>query len=201
MPNWCYTRLTINNENKNELKEFENKINKWTSYNYTENGFGLNWLGNIVGNSGVGTVSENKDTDLSCRGSLIYMENFGDQLVIDTETAWTPKMQMWIKLLEKYLPDAELIYQAEECGMALYLTNDPALVGKYGVEIFNFEEELEDFETNDSFSEEALITILQDLLKTKETDIKELLNIFKKSKFSEYMIIYKWDFAEPEEFE
>ena len=201
MPNWCYTQITINNENKEELKHFENLLNDWTSHNYMENGFGLNWLGNIVGNSGIGTVSESKDTDISCRGSLIYMENFGDQLVIDTETAWAPKLRMWIMLLDKYLPDAELIYQAEECGMALYLTNDPALVGKYGLEIFNFEEELEDFETDDLLSEESLIATLQDLLKTKETDIKALLNMFEKSEFSDYMVIYQWDFADPDEFE
>ena len=100
MPNWTITRITINHDDGNKLKEFEKLINEWTSKNYMENGFGLQWLGNIVGNSGIGTIDKNLETDLRCRGSITWIECEGNQLLIDTETAWVPMLKMWIKLKE-----------------------------------------------------------------------------------------------------
>lgn len=192
MPNWCYTKITINHDDELRLKELENLIEKWTSHNYKENGFGLNWLGNIVGNSGIGTVDKNPETDLRCRGSLIYMENMGDQLVIDTETAWSPMLKMWTKLLEKYLPDAELIYEAEECGCGLHSTNNPCMKDCYIIDSWD----IDDIETDWEASEETVIKTLQKLLNTDETDIDKLIDMFEESEHSDNMSIHKWDFDE-----
>lgn len=195
MPNWCSTTITINCQNEQKLKRFEEKLNEWMKG--TENGFGDAWLGNIVINSKIGTVNENSETDLRCRGSVVYMERFENQLVIDTETAWSPMLQMWQKLLEKYLPDAELIYSAEECGCGLYCTNDIELAGRYRIEIWG--------NINISYdncwdaSEKEVIGFLQKLLKTSETNLDVLMSELKKSKFVDDIYIHQWEYTSVDE--
>ena len=192
MANWCFTKITINHEDESKLKELERLINEWTSKNYKENGFGLNWLGNIVGNSSIGTVDENPETDLRCRGSLQYMECIDNQLIIDTETAWSPMLKMWQKLLDKYLPDAELIYTAEECGAGLYSTNDPCMQGCYYVDNWNIKDVDSDMEASETY----VVEILQKLLETDESDVEKLIGMFEDSEHSDNMSIHKWDFDE-----
>lgn len=191
MPNWCWTRITINAD-RNRLKSFENKLTEWTSKNYKENGFGLNWLGNVVGNSQIGTVDENKDTDLRCRGSITYTDNLGDQFVIDTETAWAPMLKMWAKLVEKYIPNAELIYTAEESGCALYSTNDLQYKDKYIIDPWDIDDMEPDYEA----SKELVVSVLQDLLNTTETDIDNLLDLLSLSSYSDKIGIHAWEFQE-----
>lgn len=190
MPNWCQTRLTINHENTSKLKEFETLIDKWTSKNYIPNGFGLNWLGNIVGNSGIGTVDEGEDTDLRCRGEIIDTEVRDKQLVIDTETAWSPMLKMWTKLLEKYLPGAELIFVAREDGNCFYSTNDPYLKGRYVVDACLFDGVDSDYEASEDYVRE----ILQELLKSDDDDVPRLLKRFEKSEYKNKLYIDPWEF-------
>lgn len=52
-------------------------------------------------------------------------------LRIETTTAWVPMLKMWKRLVEEYLPDAEIVYACEETGGKIFLTNDPVLVGTY----------------------------------------------------------------------
>ena len=188
MPNWCLTRITINHDNELKLKELKKLINKWTENNYKENDFGLCWLGNIVGNSGIGTVDENPKTDLKCRGMLDYMEFYNGQLLIDVETAWVPMFKMWTKLLEKYLPDAELIYSAEEYGNGLYCTNDPRLKNCYIIDVWDMDDIESDWEASESYVRKTL----QKLLNTNKTDVDELLAMFRCSAYSDNMSINKW---------
>lgn len=193
MPNWCLTRITINNENQTELERFNELLDRWISKNYKENGFGLEWLGNIVGNSGIGTVDENKDTDLRCRGRLTYSEVVDDgQLIINTETAWCPMLKMWVKLLEKYLPNAELIYEAEECGNGIYSTNDPYMKGLYIIDCWD----IDDIDSDWEASEETVIKTLQKLLDTNVTDVDKLLKYLRDSEYDDKISIHKWDFDE-----
>lgn len=201
MPNWCNTTITINNKNEKELKDFESKIKEWTSHDYKENGFGLKWLGNIVGNSGIGTIDENQDTDLSCRGWLTDIDNLGSQLLISTETAWVPMLQMWVKLLEKYMPEAELIYQAEEPGLQMYVTNDSSLESTYVLDIFDPVDKLEEIESNWEIDGNSLKEILQDLLETKEDNLDKLISLFKESDYGEHANISEWEYVESYEFD
>ena len=190
MPNWCDTVITINSGDEDRLKEFDKLLDKWTSKNYMENGFGLNWLGNVVGNSGIGTVDENSDSDLRCRGSILSKELYGDRLTVITETAWNPMLKMWTKLLEKYLPDAELTYTAEECGNGFYSTNDTHLDGLYVIDCWD----IDDIESDYKASEGVVKELLQKLLNTTETDINKLLVLLSKSEYRDKISINKWKY-------
>lgn len=190
MPNWCFTKITINHWDQRGLERLDALLDEWTSKDYKENGFGLEWLGNIVGNSGIGTITEEGKATYSCRGRMTYKDLADNQLLIDTETAWSPMLKMWIALVERYLPDAEIIYTADECGCGLYCTNDPTLENCYIIDSWDIDEVESDWEA----SEKTVIKTLQKLLNSKKRKIDALLKEFEDSEYSDGMSINKWDF-------
>lgn len=197
MPNWCSTRIIIKCNDEEKMKNFEEKLRELISHNYMENGFGLTWLGNLVGNSGIGTVDENKETDLRCRGSITYMEKFGEELFIDTETAWAPMLKVFVKLLEKYLPEAELIYEAEEPGCGVYYTNDPDLVGKYSLGAYG----CDDVNSAIDYNEEEVVNELKKIVKTESDNLDEVLKALWKSEFATDVWFYQWEYLPAEEWD
>lgn len=200
MPNWCNTQIEIKNENIGELQTFADKLEDWTSCNYIDNGFGLNWLGNVVGNAGI-------YEDVNCRGVVEYFYITDDSLIIDTETAWQPMLKMWELLLAKYLPEAILYFEAEECGFGLYATNKEDLEGQYLIGWVD--EDVPELEAFSAIVESGcrevttdfLIGALQNLLKSEEKDIKKLLEELNASDYSVSMSIYQWEASTPSDWD
>lgn len=198
MPNWCSTTIRIRHDDKNKLNNLYNLINEWKSKTAMANGFDTkyeSWLGNIVLNSGVGTVDTGKETDLCCRGAIVDILFDGGEITIDTETAWRPMIKMWIKVRDKYLPDAEIEYNAEECGNTIYQTNDNDLVGRYIVDPWDIDSVEYEFDA----SEKYVIEILQELLDTNENDIDVLMSMFESSTYTEVLSIHKWEYINENE--
>lgn len=200
MPNWCSTDITITG-GKKQVEFLHNKIEEWTSKNAVENGFGKYWLGNILINSGVISAEQlDKVPHPRCRGSLGFSDLNTDtepaELYIQTETAWSPMLQMWVEVLKKYNLDLEIIYTATECGCELYLTNDPCLSDKYVIDVFD---DIEGVESDYEATEQYVIELLRELLYTNEKDIKRLMRQFYKAEVSEKMSIHPWEYAEIEE--
>lgn len=193
MPNWCFTKIYIEHQDSTKLNELYNFLREWTSKNYMENGFGTNWLGNIVLGSGIGTVDTDKATDLSCRGTLDWYEVQDGELVIDTETAWSPMLKMWIKLIDKYLPGAKLFYTAEEEMNGVQCTNYPDLLGRYVIDYYGNE----DIESDWEASEDSVREILQKLLDTEETNINKLIEMAWDEDAE--VSIRKWEWADLDE--
>lgn len=194
MPNWCITNITIKHENVNT---FEKLLDDWTAKNYCENEFGLSWLGNILGNSGVDFMDEETEKfSVRCRGRICEYYVDGSELLITTETAWDPMLKMWYKIIDHYLPGAELIYTAEEPGMGVYQTSDPALEDCYLIDPLD---DLGDIEYNSEATKETVVETLQHLLTSEETDIDKLLEAFVNSDYKEKLIIHKWNYKEYED--
>lgn len=191
MPNWCYTNIQIHHESKIKLRRLMRKLEEWTSVNYAENGFGLEWLGNIVGNSGIGSwTNELNKKRFECRGRLDGYELMDGYISLSTETAWSPMLGMWYAIIDEYIPGAELYYTAEESGCGLYNTNDPDYEGKYIVDAWDI-----DIESDWEASEETVVEILQGLLNVKEDDVNILLNLFEEDEeLTDGMAIHKWDY-------
>ena len=188
MPNWCYTRIRVEDEKKN-LENFKSLVEKWTSHNFGKNDFGLNWLGNIVGNSKIGTIDTEDESFLACRGRLLEIEVHDGEMIIDTETAWGPMLKMWAILFEKYLPDAIFYYAAEEGGTGLYITDDPLMENKYVI----YSDGEDEIEYDSEATEETVVNILKECLKVKkEISLNNLLTILSEGDFP--ISINKWDF-------
>lgn len=126
MPNWCSTNMTIEGP-KAEIENIHQKIMKWTSRNYVENDFGVNWLGNVVVGAGFSYET------LACRGLITSMdeeitanlkkpETYYFQ--VQYESAWKDITETWKIILEKFAPNCEIYYVAEELGCEYFVTND-----------------------------------------------------------------------------
>ena len=209
MPNWCYTNITICHNDKDKLKAFFDKVEEWRQKPYLKNDFdtySLGWLGNIVGNSGLAEwkVKDNGREDfvpnISCRGSLQTFELIENSINIDTETAWGPMLEMWKLLCEKYLPGADIYYTAEESGNGLFQTNDPDVVGKYYIDVYDTPPDgLEDIDSEYEASLEYTVDVLQRILKTDESDIDILIDEFEMSDDQEWISVHKWETIEMNE--
>lgn len=126
MPNWCNTSMTIEGP-KAEIESIHRKIMEWTSRNYVKNDFGKNWLGNIVVGAGFSYKL------LACRGLISFMDEEitarQDEpgiyyFQVQYESAWTDINGTWETILEKYAPNCEIYYVAEELGCEYFVTND-----------------------------------------------------------------------------
>ena len=93
------------------------------------------------------------------------------------------------KLVEKFIPEAEITYTAEEHGCEIFYTNDPDLVGKYVVDSWT-----EDIESDWEMEEKTLIEILQKLMNTNETDIDKLSSLLYEGEYD--ISINKWEYKE-----
>lgn len=126
MPNWCNTSMTIEGP-KAEIENIHQKIMEWTSRNYVKNDFGKNWLGNIVVGAGFSYKL------LACRGAITYMDEEitarQDEpgiyyFQVQYESAWTDINGTWETILEKFAPNCDIYYVAEELGNEYFVTND-----------------------------------------------------------------------------
>lgn len=126
MPNWCNTSMTIEGP-KTEIENIHQKIMEWTSRNYVENDFGKNWLGNIVVGAGFSYKL------LACQGLISFMDEEitarQDEpgiyyFQVQYESAWTDINGTWETILEKFAPNCDIYYVAEELGNEYFVTND-----------------------------------------------------------------------------
>ena len=190
MPNWCYSNITISHYDEDRVKELHDNLVKWLNISMENNGFdngGKNpcWLGNIVLNSGINTDG------IRYRGSVIQIDLDGNEIKIQTETAWGPMMKMWQRIANNYIPSATIIYTAEEDNMGIFYTNDEAYRNLYLIDPYG----CNDIESDWEASESLVIEILQEKLNTDIGDITKLLEMFEDDDLSDEMSIHKWEFV------
>lgn len=141
MPNWCENSLTVTYKNyptKKEIKrleELKNAINNWSVLGNYQSGS----LINIAENARIGNIESLKT--INHRGEMISkpMIAYNNQLMFSFHSAWTPAMRMWIMIFDKYLGVGkyDIQYSAYEPGCQIYVTNNPEILGKYHVDIYD----------------------------------------------------------------
>ena len=134
MPNWCMTNYCFTG-NAHHIKKFHDALKEWTSKPGMENGFGDNWLGNILYHAGLGDLINCDDNSkrLRCRGTLYDLDyEYGnDYFYLTTETAWCPMPMMFQKVIDHLGYDIVFAYQSEEPNMGYYEIYDPHNIGTY----------------------------------------------------------------------
>lgn len=127
MPNWCYTQISVNCSSETKAQEIEKLFNEWLEKGKEDSDFKRNWIGSILKYSGLG--QPDSEGCPRCRGSIADINVEDNILSFYTETAWAPMLQ-WLKFVtDKYDPNAEIIYTAEEPGCGIYYSNDPTVIG------------------------------------------------------------------------
>lgn len=214
MPNWCFTQMIFHGEKK-DIEDFHNKIEEWTSKNYEENGFGVNWLGNVLHGAGLGHTIDSKTDGLRCRGDITFLgevETFEDSneatFNLDTETAWCPMTLMWNKVIEAMnYKSIGFSYMAEEPGCEIYEVYDPYgdFTEEYYIDIFadgedeNNKNLMKLFDLRYFNSEDDLKKSLQTLLETEEQDLNTLIKLAENYKFESedsYLYVHKYDYID-----
>ena len=125
MPNWCQNTTFIYGDKK-QLKQFQEMLEKQTSVNRDpkiENDWDEEWLGNVFYH--FYTKEEIEKYDIRCRGCFNYIEYNDDCIQMQYETAWSPNIESWERLLNDYFPKLKQATQAEEIGMSIYVVYDP----------------------------------------------------------------------------
>lgn len=122
MANWCYTDFTFTGKEE-EVRDFCNKIKSFISKERVQNGFGNDWLGNIVDGFG---FNWNK---IDCRGralSVTEVEKYLSEakFSVNVMTTWRPMIKMWDKIIEKYYPSVKYVFIAEEPGNEVFINTD-----------------------------------------------------------------------------
>lgn len=191
MPNWCFTQMIFHGE-KEEITDLHNKITEWTSKNYEENGFGVNWLGNVLHGAGLGDrIDSSSSKFLRCRGNITFfgeVETFKDSTEatfnLDTETAWGPMCLMWKEVIDAMgYKTVGFSYLAEEPGCEVYEVYDPYsdFLDKYHIDIYVDTADEENTELmrihdrRDYVDDNDLKEALQRFLNTEEEDLKTLI--------------------------
>lgn len=120
MPNWCISENYIHGP-KTEIDTLYGKITEFTKHNAKENDFGLNWLGNIILNSGFQTTDEDNENGFECKGSIVEYEIISeDVLGLFIESAYEQMNKIWLALIEKYAPNCKLHFIAYEPNNNIY---------------------------------------------------------------------------------
>lgn len=199
MPNWCNNNIVITHNDKDKIKALFEKILQWTSKNYEDNGFGENWLGNVV------LGSEIDSDNLDYRGLItcldfIDLKDGGGEINIFADTAWCPMVKMWQRVVDKHCPGADIRFSAEESGNGVYVTNDYDYANKYVIDIWgDIPDDFEDgWESMWEANEATVIDFCQKALKTDETDIEKLLEAVREL---DWVAIDKWECCEIEDCE
>ena len=199
MPNWCCNCEIIAGP-KEEVKKLRDLIEEWTSKNYVENGFGLEWLGNIVIGAGFTIYDDDPVNGFYCRGNLsdaLEIEEGKDgedwELHFQSLTACGPMPQMWYAIVAKYAPHCKYYYYSEEHGNQLYESNDVEhrfFPEEYFVDVMYYEddkapEKIKKYfpESSYEYSTEQIVSALQDILETDEENVDKLVDKFYEKDF------------------
>lgn len=197
MANWCSTSIVITNSDLEKIKNLSMEFDKAFESSKIENGFGNMWLGNILSHLGYEdeVVVHGR---IKCRGEVVYKKLLGNELRICTETAWVPMLEPFIKMVEKYAPDSDITYYAEESGFELFYTNDLSLVGRISVDVFEtLPEELAWLDAYDGEEAELLGKIAESMDWNVPED--EIENKISEEGLDELFALHKWEYAEVSE--
>lgn len=189
MSNWCFTSYTVT-KSKAEggieplFKFIEETINKEC---LTKNGFGNNWLGDLI-ERGLKTSYEEYD----CRGTVDYLEKCSEeQVIFETKSAWGPTPDMFFDLCKVFVPGAEITFTAEEPGMGEYITNDPVYNGLFIIDSSN-----DDIESNFEATERDVRDLVIKLA-GESPDWEKIENVIQALREGDYNIsINAWDYED-----
>ena len=113
MANPCSVYVNINASSEDLAVVLEEQIKLATAES--------RWLNKLLEHIG--------HSELPARGYVAWYERNEDSLFVQLECKWSPYLQALSAFVDHYDKDAEIIFQAEECGEEIYWTNDPTVSG------------------------------------------------------------------------
>ncbi len=163
MPNWCITRYKCCSQGDEAQQLYDiMKGLQDAEVSRLPNGFGTNWLGNLVDALGA------DPKEVGCRGSWNDLQLYEDCLSFYTETAWYRCTEVE-DLIRETFPDLNIYFMCEEPGMAIYETNDSS--GQYFPEEYIIEVEGEE----DYYTAASAIDMFSDFFDDNFESMKDVM--------------------------
>ena len=180
MPNWCVSWIDIEAPKASiDLlwPEFEQAL----SGNPYGTDYGTGWLGNLLGR--IGMLDERGGgCDMRYRGWVSDLERTGPtRIQLQTESAWGPHITCIKAFVDHYVDDAQVFYECEEPGNAVYWTNNPDTAGMVHIDCYDAEglpEELAPFEEHEDRERGWVIEALGRALDDESDDLDHLIASF-----------------------
>lgn len=198
MANRVDVDIFIYHEDILALKKFYDDLLKWSKSPTDSNS---QWIGHIINNSKIGSTNPQRDDYIFCNATveLILFSPEKKRIEINTVYDWNPNFEVWIKLKEKYIPEAEIKYEAwysEDCSRvtnvkeltSLYYL-DADYEGGYFVEPWNYL----------YVPEVIAVSLLKEILKTDCSDIKKLEEMA--AGCDDVYAFGKWEYIEIDEYQ
>lgn len=131
MPNWCNVNAYIKSTPE-EIEKIAAALKETMSIDLSEgNKDSRRWLGNLLCYTGMSEDDVDK-SGICCRGWVEDITRTHTDLIqMQFESAWSPQFGAFPPFFEYLGVHPEVTYTAEEVGMELYVTNDPAVVDTY----------------------------------------------------------------------
>lgn len=176
MPNWCFSNYSFQFDDERMAEKFEELLKKATDssnpVNLKGQGFGSNWLGNILivcgypvsyktdsawGEQVIIGDDEHKAPLYDYRGSISYFGRSGDTVTVDLETAWAPMpgvlatalYSIGLTFSEGMFDDVTIQWSSEEPGCGYfggsdseYCDGDIRAYAEIPMELYNDDEKL-----------------------------------------------------------
>jgi hypothetical protein len=171
MPNWCYTDYVIEGDDPNEVADLYQKLESLEQMEKSpvENGFGKNYLGNVLHLFGKGWM------EMDCRGLFYDLDLIDGHIRFRTETAWSDCSELWVFVCSRY-KTLRHYYRAEECGCCYFVTNDAD--GKYFPERYEFYAMNSDCESLET--KEEVLKLASEKLHRKFSSVEKVMAAIKK---------------------
>lgn len=169
MPNWCTTSYTIDGDKK-QLKKLYNVLLAAENPAFKVFSDFDCWLGNIPILLGENPLDGK--TNWECRGWIECMyKDSNDVIHLSTESAWSPSVKMFNRVVDDYFTGIDFTYTAIEPGMELYMTNDTTYEDCWHCEM-RFKDGTEIY---DDYKVDVLKWIIEEKINKKFENIKDAI--------------------------
>lgn len=132
MANTCTTYIRFYSSNREMIDRMLQKFDELYDADET--------LGNPCGSfrNYVDAFFTQEEADrIDCRGSVTYLQSSTDEsgghygFYMDTESAWTGRLEIWNAIVKRYYPEVKISYAAEEPGCDYFVCWDETEDGAY----------------------------------------------------------------------
>lgn len=111
------------------------------------------------------------------------------EIGIMTDSEWQPCPNAWQDIAKTFDKNAIVYYETEEPDCGIYSSNDPDYVGHYNIRVSNDSYLPDGFPIDHLNTHEEIVSVLQELLGTYESDLSALLDVLKNSEYGNSVFV------------